>query len=349
MLDDLKLIHERDAQDTLGIIAKQWQQLEYDVSLSGNTTFSKINNVVYAAMGGSAIAGMMLLSLQKLTVPLEIVKEYDLPAYVGSDTLVVLSSYSGNTEEALSALEQAEARGAQVAIITAGGALQKIAEEKNYLFAELPQTSFARSGVLANFKATLEVVTAAGLLSSEDIEPVLKKAAEHIKEAAKAWAPDVATAKNPAKKLAQELLGKSVVVYAGPKMFPAAYKWKLGFNENAKQVAWVNQYPELNHNEFTGWSKQPVDKPYAVIELRSELEHSRVQKRFEVTERLLSGMRPQPHVVQAEGADVCEQLAWLMVLGDFVGVYLAILNGLNPMPLELVDKLKQALTSDMLG
>jgi glucose/mannose-6-phosphate isomerase len=140
-------------------------------------------------------------------------------------------------------------------------------------------------------------------------------------------------------------MGKSIVVYSGPKLSPVAYKWKLGFNENAKQIAWVNQYPELNHNEFTGWSKQPVDKPYAVIELRSSLEHPRIQKRFEVTERLLSGIRPSPLVVDAEGESLLTQLVWSAVLGDFVSVYLALLNGLNPAPLELVDKLKQAMSA----
>ncbi|HSD56425.1 MAG TPA: SIS domain-containing protein, partial [Candidatus Saccharimonadales bacterium] len=158
------------------------------------------------------------------------------------------------------------------------------------------------------------------------------------------WLPDVPTSKNPAKQLAQELIGKSVVIYSGPKMYPAAYKWKIGFNENAKQVAWVNQLPEFNHNELTGWTKQPVEKPYAVIDLRSSLEHPRIQKRFEVGTRLLSGMRPQPNVVQAEGETTLDHLAWLIVFGDFVGIYLAILNGLNPVPLEMVDKLKQALS-----
>jgi len=136
------------------------------------------------------------------------------------------------------------------------------------------------------------------------------------------------------------VVGKSAVIYGGPKMFPAAYKWKISFNENAKHIAWVNQIPEFNHNEFIGWSKQPVDKPYAVIDLRSNLEHERVQKRFEVTARLLSGMRPEPHVVQAEGETLLEQLLWMAVYGDFVTLYLAILHGLDPAPVDLVEKFK---------
>jgi glucose/mannose-6-phosphate isomerase len=153
----------------------------------------------------------------------------------------------------------------------------------------------------------------------------------------------VPAAQNPTKQLALELMGKSVVVYAGPKLHPAAMKFKIGTNENAKQVAWWNQLPEFNHNEFIGWSKQPVDKPYAVVDLRSNLEHPRIQKRFEVTARLLSGMRPEPHVVQAEGQTVLEQLLWAVVFGDFTTLYLAILNGINPAPVDLVESFKKAL------
>jgi glucose/mannose-6-phosphate isomerase len=126
-------------------------------------------------------------------------------------------------------------------------------------------------------------------------------------------------------------------------MFPAAYKWKISFNENAKQVAWTGQYPEFNHNEFIGWSKQPVDKPYAVIDLRSKLEHKRIQKRFEVSERLLSGMRPSPIVVNAEGSTVLEHLLWTVALGDFVTLYTALLNGVNPAPVDLVETFKKSL------
>lgn len=111
-------------------------------------------------------------------------------------------------------------------------------------------------------------------------------------------------------------------------------------NENAKNVAWVNQYPELNHNEFIGWSSHPTEKPYAVVEIRSKLEHERTQKRFLVTERLLSGRRPAPEVVNPQGDTLIEQLLWTANFGDFTSLYVAILNGLNPTPVDLVEKLK---------
>jgi glucose/mannose-6-phosphate isomerase len=158
-----------------------------------------------------------------------------------------------------------------------------------------------------------------------------------------AFAPEVPVADNYAKQLALKLVGKTTITYAGPLLFPAANKWKICMNENAKNTAWTNQYPEFNHNEFIGWSSHPVEKPFAVVEIRSNLEHPRVQKRFEVSERLLSGMRPAPIVVVPKGETLLQQLAYTFALADFVSIYVAILNGVDPTPVDLVEKLKKEL------
>lgn len=342
MLDDLKLIHERDAVDALGIAEKQGSQLLANFELLGNKNFTNIQNIVLSGMGGSALAASFVHTWPALKLPFEIVREYNLPAYVGPNTLVIASSYSGNTEETLSGLAEAEARGAQIAVIAGGGKLWEAAEAKDYLRVMLPKAAQPRYAVLYNFKALLDLFKVAGVLT-EDFEPEIQAAAAFLDEAVKAWLPTVPTDQNPAKQLAKELLGKSVVVYAGPELAPAAYKWKISINENAKQVAWWNYFPELSHNEFIGWSKQPVEKPYATIDLRGSCEHERVLKRFEVTERLLSGMRPAPNVVNAEGADAFQQLLWTVAYGDFVSLYLALLNGLNPAPVDLVEKFKEEL------
>lgn len=345
MLDDLKKIHERDAQDILGIAAKQGQQLLHEFDLQGNRDFQNITNVVYAGMGGSALAALFMPSWPKLSIPFEIVRGYDLPEYVSEQTLVIASSYSGNTEETLSALSQAETKGAQIAIIAGGGKLQEWAEDKEYLFAHVPKAEQPRYAVLYNLRALLDILSLAGVLKHESYVSDLSRAVVFLEESVGAWAPDVSTSNNPAKQLALEIMGKSAVVYSGPKMHPAAYKWKISFNENAKHVAWLGQLPEFNHNEFIGWSKQPVDKPYVVIDLRSNLEHERVQKRFEVSARLLSGARPEPQIVVAQGGTILEQLLWLVTFGDFVTVYLAILSGINPAPVDLVEKFKKELNS----
>lgn len=341
MLDELKLIHERDPQDALGVAEKQWQQLlhSYEVQLP---TPGGIANVVLAGMGGSALPAVFLRSWPGTNVPFEIVRDYELPVYVDKQTLFISSSYSGNTEETLAALAEAERRGAQIVVIAAGGKLADHAKEKGYPIFTIPAGIQPRMSSFYFLAAFVQLFEPLGLITMGS-SAELADTGQWLKEQLASWLPNVPTRDNPAKQLAQELIGKSVVVYSGPKLFPAANKLKICLNENAKNVAWTNQYPEFNHNEFIGWSSHPIQKPYAVIEIRSTLEHARVQRRFVITERLLSGKRPAPHVIEPLGDKLLQQLLWSANFGDFVSLYVAILNGLNPTPVALVEKLKKLL------
>lgn len=343
VLDDLKYIHEKDVQDALGITERQWQQLEHEFNVDLSAlTGKQFSNVVLAGMGGSALAALIGTSWPGVSVPFEISRDYNIPSYVNENTLFIASSYSGNTEESLEALKQAEDKGAFIVVVAFGGELQKIAQEKQYPFLQLPDTGQPRYSALVGLKGFVTILVGAGLLEQSELDELVNSK-DYVRESVQAWLPTVPTAENQAKKLAQELIGKSVVVYAGPKMYPAAYKWKISINENAKHVAWLNQLPEFNHNEFLGWTKQPTDKPYAVIDIRSSLEHPRTLKRFEVTERLLSGVRPAPHIIEPQGETLLQQLLWVIALGDFTSLYLALLNGLNPTPVDLIEKFKGAL------
>lgn len=341
MLDDLKYIHQRDAQDALGIVEKQWQQLEYAYEVPAIE--GDFNNVVYAGMGGSALAALVSQSWPGWNLPFEVCRQYNIPSYVSSKTLFIAASYSGNTEETLSALSQAEEKSARIVVIAGGGKLKEYAEEKNYPLLLLPKAVQPRYAVLYNLQAIVAISEKAGLANQSNISAETDNAKNFLKNAVNSWLPTVPKDNNPAKKLAFELAGKSMAVYAGPLLAPIAYKWKISFNENAKNVAWWNELPEFDHNELTGWSSHPVDKPYGVIELRSNLDHPRVQKRFEVGAQLLSGRRPAPYIVQAEGHTLLEQLLWTMAYGDFVTIYVALLNGVNPAPVELVEKFKKQL------
>jgi glucose/mannose-6-phosphate isomerase len=341
MLDDLKYIHQRDAQDALGVTEKQWQQLQqkYEVDLSH---LGQIDNVVLAGMGGSALPGVFLQSWPGLNAPFEIVRNYTLPKYVGSKTLVISSSYSGNTEESLSALADAEAKGAQIVVIAAGGKLMEAAKSKNYPLFLIPSGIQPRMSTFYFLAAFAQLLEALKLVEAGSTDQ-LNQAGNWLKDQTASWRPDTAAKDNQAKQMAMELAGKTVIMYSGPLLFPAANKWKIGTNENSKNLAWSNQYPEFNHNEFIGWSSHPQDKPFAVVEIRSNLENERVQKRFEVTEKLLSGRRPMPLVVKPQGETLLQHLLWSSVLGDFVTIYLALLNNVNPTPVDLVEKFKQEL------
>ncbi len=340
MLDDLKLIHERDPQDALGVAGKQWEYVarEFDASFAPQ---GEISNVVIAGMGGSGWPGFTLGSWPRLKVPYQVVSNYVLPDYVGANTLVISSSYSGNTEETLAALEDASGRGAQIVVVASGGKLMEAAAQKGLPLFAIPAGIQPRMATLYFLNAYVKILAAAGVALSDPGE--LAAASDWLMSELGQLGAEVPTSRNPAKQIALELMGKSVVVYSGPLLFPAAHKWKICMNENAKNTAWDNQYPEFNHNEFIGWSSHPVDKPFAVVEIRSKLELPRIQKRFEVTERLLSGKRPAPIVVVPHGDTLLQQLLWSIAMGDFVSVYLAILNNVNPTPVDLVEKFKVAL------
>jgi glucose/mannose-6-phosphate isomerase len=342
MLDDLKYIHQRDGQDALGIAERQAGQLmqKFDApKISGD-----IRNVVYAGMGGSALAALISRSWPGYSLPFELSRQYHAPEYVSENTLFIACSYSGNTEETLSALAEAEEKRVIIAVIAGGGKLEETALAKGYAFIKLPKAEQPRYAVFYNLVALLTLLESAGLLSETDTTSQLIRAANFLKTQVGKWVSTVPTKTNPAKQLAEELSGKTPIIYGGPLMSPVAYKWKISFNENAKNVAWWGELPEFNHNEFIGWSSHPIDKPYGIIDLRSSLEHPKVQKRFEVSERLLSGLRPSPHIVNVQGQTLLEQLVWAIAYGDFVSIYLALLNNVNPAPVELVEKFKKELT-----
>lgn len=338
MLDDLKYIHERDGQDALGLAEKQHKQLQYNFDLSNIE--GSFENVVVAGMGGSALSAQLAYNWPGLGVPMAICRGYDIPGFVNEKSLFIASSYSGNTEETLSSISQAESTGAKIIVMAGGGKLAELAEQKNFPLLHQPEVTQPRYAVFYSLKGLLTIFQHAGLVDIDQTNDELAKTAEFIESTVGQWRPDVPTEHNYAKQIALELAGKSVVIYAGPKMSSAAYKWKISINENAKNIAWWNQVPEFNHNEMIGWSSHPVDKPYAVVNLLSSFEHQRVQRRFEVTDQLLSGRRPASNNISAQGNTLLDHLLWQVVLGDFTSIYLALLNGVNPTPVDLVEKFK---------
>ena len=336
-LDDQQTLKSADPENALGVAAGQHQYFLKSFDASFEPT-REVKNIVWAGMGGSALPIVVVQSWPQVNIPLEITRNYDIPAYVNADTLFVASSYSGNTEETLEALSKAEARGAQVVVVAAGGKLATIAQEKNYPLFAIPNGIQPRTATFYFVNAFVALTKNLGITVADTDE--LASVGQWLESQVAKWSGDVPTDQNYAKQLALQLEGSSIVVYSGPKLFPAANKWKICMNENAKNVAWTNYYPEFNHNEFIGWSSHPSQKPYKVVEIQSSLEHPRIHDRFRVTQQLLDGMRPAPIVVKPEGETLLQQLAWTFALGDFVSIYLAILNGVDPTPVGLVEQLK---------
>lgn len=344
MLDDVSKIRKLDYDNTLEEVARFPAQLRAAVPCEPQfSATSDVLNVVYAGMGGSALAALLVQTWPVMRVPFEVVRNYTLPSYVGEKTLVVIASYSGNTEETISALYEAESKGAQIAVISSGGKLEELAKTRGYSLATLPKVIQPRFVVGYNYRALLGILQSADLFWGDVGE--LDEAADFLESIAKELAPEVPTLHNPAKQLAEKCVGKSVVIYAGHKLAPAAYKWKIGFNENAKQIAWCGILPECDHNEIVGWLQRPEHEPYVVIDLHSSFEHPRINKRFQVTEALLAKTRPAPLLIEAQGSDPLQHMLWASLFGDYVTIYTALLNGENPAPIEIIEAFKKALDS----
>lgn len=342
MLDDLKLYTQKDPSKAVDVAAAQWEQTEYDAVVRHPEHDSRpLRRVVVAGMGGSALAALLVKNWLEgeTAIQLEVVRTYELPKYVDEETLVICSSYSGNTEETLAAYEEALERGAQLAIIAAGGRLLEVANDRHIASVELPAGVQPRMAMLYNLRALLKLLVHFQQVDSEYYEQIARYGT-WLQQESSAWGSDITTDKNIAKQLALFSVGKTPVFYAGHLMAPVAYKWKISWNENAKNVAFYNELPEFNHNEFMGWASHPVEKPYAVVDLVSEFEHERIQKRFEISDRLLSGRRPKSHVVRLQGDSPLAQMLWGCVLADFVSIYVAVLNGVDPTPVKLIEKFK---------
>jgi len=346
MLDDSNILKQRDPSGALQIASDQFKQAGFNPEINNySDNEQQIYNVVIAGMGGSALAALLVNSWLKseLQVPIEIVRGYNLPGYVGEKTLVIASSYSGNTEETVNCLDQAKDKNAQIAIITSGGKLLEEASNNHFTYTNLPSGMQPRMAVIYNLRALVSLLVNFKIVNENKYKEI-EDAVDWLSQETSTWSHDVPTDKNYAKQIANFALGKTAVFYGGAITASVAYKWKISWNENAKNVAFWNELPEFNHNEFIGWTSHPVEKPFAVFDIVSDFEHSQILKRFEISDRLLSGKRPKSFVINLAGDSVIRQLLWGSILADYASIYLAILNGVNPTPVDLIENLKRELS-----
>jgi len=304
-------------------------------------------HLVVAGMGGSAIGGDLLAAVlaPRLSIPVTVVRDARLPSYVGSGSLVVASSYSGETEETLAAAEAALDAGAPLLAVTSGGRLADLASRRGSVVT-VP-------GGLAP-RAALGYLATPVLAALERWE-IIGPCAEEIAEAtavldlvAEDAGPGVPVARNPAKQLAAQLDGRIPVVYAGaPEMESVARRWKCQFNENSKTVAMWNTFPELAHNESAGWGgPAEITGLLTVIVLLGGEESDRARRRIRLARDLTFRPAAGVHEVHGRGASRLARLFSLVLLGDLTSIYLAYLRGVDPTPIEAIDALKRGMREE---
>ncbi len=318
-------------------------------ALPGFTSVRPIRAVVVAGMGGSAFAGDILRCIADRDgiVPVILHRDYSLPAWVDDHCLVIAVSYSGNTEEVISAFQEARKRGTQLICICSGGSLASLAETEDAFMIPVSSGLPPRAATAHLFFPMLRFLTSLGLLKREFVTD-LEETIAVLRALEPLYGPESPLAVNPAKQLASALDGRIPTVYGTtPWAGVAACRWKTQFNENAKLHLFSCPFPEQNHNEILAWERsESQSERWTVVYLRDSEEceeDARIQRRIEVT-KMIIGDAPEQFEITAHGSSVLAKLFSLIFLGDFVSVYLAFLHGTDPMKIAGIDQLKSALS-----
>jgi glucose/mannose-6-phosphate isomerase len=303
-----------------------------------------VTAVAFCGMGGSAIAGDLIAAwlADRLPVPVAVVRRPELPAWCGPTSLVLASSYSGDTSETISLFEEAAARGCRAVAIASGGELARRADELDVCCVRLP-AGFAMPRAAFGHLAMAPVgaLVAAGLVG--DVGAEVDEAVDSLDDVLARCGPAVPGPGNPAKALARWVGDRAVVVWGADGIGAvAAARWKAAWNENAKVPAFWSALPELDHNEVVGWS-EGRGRPFALVALRHDGEHPDVAARFPLSLDIARSSGVDVEEVWGTGPSALASLLQLVLVGDLASTYAAIARGIDPTPIEAIARLKRAL------
>lgn len=304
--------------------------------------YADVRNITLAGMGGSAIGGDFAASLlaDDLLIPMSIHRDYGLPRYVGRDSLVIVSSYSGNTEETLSSFQEAQKRGAKVLALTTGGKIGELARAASYPVVTFSYKAQPRAALGYSLGLVLGCLVKMGFVRDlgADIDAALSdlaKIEERVHEGART---------NDAKRLAAELYGRVIFAYGAGVMGVMARRVKGQWNENAKNWSAFDVMSELNHNAVVGFSHPPIARDaLTVLLLRSDRDNPRHKVRFDVTAELLDRASIQHKTLRFGGQNMLSEVLQTVMFTDYVTFYLALLNGADPSEVRSIDLLKDRL------
>jgi glucose/mannose-6-phosphate isomerase len=330
-----------DSAGMLDDILNQPHQLEdalWRVESAGIAPVDVSGGLVVCGMGGSAIGADLARGAigDRARRPLVTSREYEPPSWVSEDTLVLCSSYSGETEETLAAYDAAGDRGAPRVVMTTGGRLAEAAREDGVPVIGVPSGMQPRAAVAYMTVGALEAAALAGVTDS--LRDEVDAASALLRELAEEWRPD-GDAESEPKRLARALQGQVPVVYGAGLTAPASVRWRSQLNENAETPAFDGVVPEMDHNEICGWG-QPT---FTAIFLEDDEQHARVQRRIELTAEVVAAAGSPVERVRARGQTRTERLLSLVLLGDLASLYLAVLNGVDPTPVARIEDFKQRL------
>ncbi len=345
-----KIIKKIDKSDMLGLLLDFPLQCKAaaDIGRRATLLFEKreVSKIIFAGLGGSAIGADLVRSYLyfESKIPIIVCREYELPAYVDSKTVVFISSYSGNTEETLSAYASAKEKGATLIAISSGGTLKEYAQKDKVSFIEIPKGLAPRCALGYLSIIPLCLLAKMGLI--KDMDPSIAeviKVLEEIKR--KNINPNIGQKDNIAKSVALKLLHKFTVIYSASVHFDiCTTRFRGQLAENAKALASAHVFPEMNHNEIVGWQNpKKLFKNFVVILLRDKEMHPRVAKRMDITKDILEKEGILVMEIWSRGEGLLSRIFSLIYIADFISYYLAVLYGIDPTPVERITYLKKEL------
>jgi glucose/mannose-6-phosphate isomerase len=344
---DRATIAELDSTDQLTdvlAIPEHLRDAQWKVESTNLGRWDSPAGLVVAGMGGSAVGGALARAIlgDHASRPILAARSYGLPAWTTPDTTVLCASYSGDTEETLACYEAAGALGATRVVVTTGGELAEAARRDGVPVIPAAGGFQPRAAVGYATIAALEVAAACG--AGPRMGSEIDVAAEHLEALVEEWGPD-APEDSLAKSIARRLHG-TIPLIAGAGLTTAiGYRWKTQINENAKVHAFAHELPELDHNEIVGWSGAEGLGPFTQVFLDDSDTHPRTKARMALTARLIGDAAQDVIRVESRGRTTAERVFSLVLLGDLVSLYLAILRGADPGPVEMLVRLKDELNA----
>ena len=308
-----------------------------DIGLKANlkSPQNPINSMIITGLGGSGIGGKIATQLvsDQLKIPAIVNNDYSLPAFVNENTLVIVSSFSGNTEETLEALKKAQEANAEIACITSGGKLAEIARAEGYNLIILPTAFSPRAMLTYSIIQQLFLFHHYGLINNKFINEIEKTVLLLDNE--------IDEIKDKAHQTALALHGKTTVIYAESGLEGVIVRIRQQINENSKSLGWHHVVPEMNHNELVGWAGGKSE--YAVLILRSDYEHSRSKVRIDISKEIIQKQTPIVLEFHPKGDSLIEQSFYHILWGDWTSVYLAELYQVDDVEVKVIDYLKAEL------
>jgi glucose/mannose-6-phosphate isomerase len=291
-----------------------------------------IQNIVITGLGGSGIGGTIISELvsDSCTLPIIINKDYFLPAFVNENTLLIVSSYSGNTEETLSAMQQAISKKAQIVCITSGGKVLELAKQHQFDFIEIPGGNPPRSCIGYSLVQLIKVLVAKDFADKTLFSDLEKAIALLDKENA--------AIKIESQKIAEKLLNKITVIYSLGTCEGAVVRFRQQINENSKMLCWHHVFPEMNHNELVGWTEKNDD--LVVVTFHTSFDYNRTKKRYEVCKPIFEKYSSGVIDIAAKGESKLEQFLYLINIGDWISCDIADLRGIDPVEVNVINHLK---------